>query len=91
MWLAVSPATTFAGEALTTNQPGDSLSFVDLETMKATAEIKIGGKPAGIALSPDKSRAYVTAPDGQELIEVDANARTVKRRIKAALLRVGLD
>ena len=76
------PASTFGGEALTTNQPGDSLSFVDLATMKTVAEIKIGGKPAGIALSPDKTLAYITAPDSQELIEVDAAARTVKRRLK---------
>ncbi len=60
------------GEALTTNQPADSLSFVDLATMKAVAEIKIGGKPAGIALSPDGAKAYVTAPDSKELVEVDA-------------------
>ena len=50
--LALSGAGSAArcGEALTTNQPADSLSFVDLATMKAVAEIKIGGKPAGIAL-----------------------------------------
>ena len=75
------PATTFAGEALTTNQLADSLSFVELATMKAVAEIKIGGKPAGIALSPDKSKAYITAPDGHELIEVDATQRVVTRRL----------
>ena len=77
----IAPAPAVFGEALTTNQPADSLSFVDLETMKAVAEIKIGGKPAGIALSPDKTHAYVTAPDGKELIEIDAVARSVKRRL----------
>ena len=82
MWLAVlSPATTFGGEALTTNQPADTLSFVDLDTMKATAEIKIGGKPAGITLSPDKSIAYIAAPDGKEVIEVDATKKVVMRRL----------
>ncbi len=50
--------------------------------MKEVARIAIGGKPAGIALSPDKSRAYVTAPDGRELIEVDAGKREVLRRLK---------
>ena len=70
-----------SGEALITNQPADSVSIVDLETMKSVAEIKIGGKPAGIALSPDKATAYVTAPDGKELVEVDATSRTVKRRL----------
>lgn len=83
LWLASgAPATRFSGEALTTNQLADSLSFIDLSTMKAVAEIKIGGKPAGIALSPDKSKAYITAPDGQELVEVDAHKREVSRRLK---------
>jgi YVTN family beta-propeller protein len=71
-----------AGEALTTNQPDDSLSFVDLTAMKEVARIKVGGKPAGIALSPDKSRAYITAPDSKELVEVDAVKRIVVRRLK---------
>ncbi len=71
-----------AAEALVTNQPGDSLSFVDLGTMKETARIAIGGKPAGIALSPDKRRAYVAAPDGREVIEVDAEKREILRRLK---------
>ena len=70
-----------AREAIVTNQPADSLSVVDLDTMKSVAEIKIGGKPAGIALSPDKKTAYITAPEAKELIEVDATSRTVKRRL----------
>jgi YVTN family beta-propeller protein len=70
-----------ADEALTTDQPADSLSFVDLATMKEVATIKIGGKPAGIALSPDKKKAYITAPDSRELVEVDAPSRTVTRRL----------
>ncbi len=59
----------------------DSLSIVDLATFKTVAEIKLSGKPAGIAMSPDKTVAYMTAPDGHELIEVDAVARAVKRRL----------
>lgn len=70
-----------AGEAIVTNQPADSVSFVDLDTMKEIARIKAGGKPAGVALSPDKARAYVTAPDSKELIEIDAVSRTVKRSL----------
>ena len=83
VWLAlVVPATSFSGEALTTNQLADSVSLVDLATMKTVAEITTGGKPAGIALSPDKKKAYVTAPDGQELIEIDVAGRQVARRLK---------
>jgi len=71
-----------AGEALITNQLDDSLTVVDTDTMKAIADLKLSGKPAGIALSGDKSRAYVTAPDGKELFEIDAVARTVVRKLK---------
>ncbi len=78
----VAPASAFCAEALITNQPGDSLTVVDSATMQPVAEIKIGGKPAGIALSPDRAMAYITAPDGKELIEVDATQRLVTRRLK---------
>ncbi len=58
------------------------LSVVDLATLKASDPIKIGGKPAGIAISADKKSAYVTAPEGKELIVVDAASRAITRRIK---------
>lgn len=70
-----------AHEAIVTDQPADSVSFVDLDAMKEVGRIDVGGKPAGIALSPDKSTAYVTAPDGKELVEIDAVSRAVKRRL----------
>jgi YVTN family beta-propeller protein len=69
-----------ARTAFTTNQLGDSLSVVDLETLKQVAEIKVGGKPAGIALSPDGTRAYVAAPDSREVVAVDTAKRTVVLR-----------
>lgn len=71
-----------SSEALTTNQPADSLSFVDLETMKTVAELKLSGKPAGIALSPDKKFAYVSAPDGKTLFEIDAQKRVIARTLE---------
>ena len=72
----------FGGEAITTNQPADSLSFVDLDTMTTAGELKLSGKPAGLALSPDKKFAYVTAPDGKMLFEIDAAKRTVARTLE---------
>lgn len=72
----------FGGEAITTNQPADSLSFVDLDTMKTVGELKLSGKPAGVALSPDKTFAYVTAPDGKMLFEIDLKKRTISRTLE---------
>lgn len=69
-----------ASAAYVTNQLGNSLSVVDLAAAKQVAEIPIGGKPAGIALSPDGGRAFVAAPDSREVIAVDTAARTVVQR-----------
>lgn len=77
--LRLAPA--ISGEAITTNQPADSLSFVDLTTMKTAGEVKLSGKPAGIALSPDKTLAYVTAPEGKELFAIDIAKREVVQRL----------
>ena len=69
-------------EAFVTNQNGDSLTIVSLADMKPQAEIPIGGKPAGVAMSPDGRRAYLTSPDSKELVIVDAAAREVTARLK---------
>lgn len=70
-----------AGEAIVTNQLSDSVSVVDTATMKTVGEIKLLGKPAGIALSPEKKIAFVTAPDGKILFEIDIEKRTVLRTL----------
>ena len=73
-----------AHEAIVTNQPGDSVSIIDLDTMKSVAVIQIGGKPAGVAVfsAKDVEKAYITSPDSKELVEVDIVTKSVTRRIK---------
>ncbi len=89
--LGISGASVaFCGEAIVTNQPGDSLSVVDTSTMKVLAEIKLSGKPAGIALSPGKKIAYVTAPDGKTLFAVDLDSRTVTQRLQVGSGPLGI-
>jgi YVTN family beta-propeller protein len=70
----------FSGEAIVSNQLGDSVSIVDLDTMTSVAEIKIGGKPAGVAVSADKKLAYLTSPDSKEVVEIDLTNRLIARR-----------
>ena len=70
-----------AHEAIVTGQPADSICSSILCDERDRADSNAGGKPAGIALSPDKATAYVTAPDGKELIEIDAVSRAIKRRL----------
>ncbi len=87
LWALLAASTGFpavAGpdhEAFITNQIGDSLSVVDLDEMKAVTEVIIGGRPAGIALSPDKAFAYLTAPESKELVVFDTTTRAVTKRI----------
>ena len=50
--------------------------------MTVASEIKIGGKPAGIAVAPGGSRAYVTSPESKEVSIIDANARAVVAKAK---------
>lgn len=71
-----------AREAFVTNQPGDSVTVVDLTTLSAVGEIKVPGRPAGVAVSPDKQWVYVTAPEGKALYVIDARKRTVLKRIE---------
>ncbi len=59
-------------EAFVTNQTDDSLSIVSLADLKVAETLKIGGKPAGIALSADGKQAFLTSPEGKEVVVVDA-------------------
>ena len=80
--------------AYTTNQNSESLSVVavsdDGVPMRLLAEIKVPGKPAGIALSPDQNTIYVTAPEAKELVVIDAATRTVKKRVAVGEGPLGL-
>ena len=58
--------------------------------MKPVAEIAIGGKPAGIAMSPDGRSAFVTSPESKELVVVDAMARKVAGRFKVGEAPLGV-
>lgn len=89
--LAAGPGPAAADEAFVTNQSSEDLSIVVLAAAdglskasglgETVATVPIGGKPAGIALSPDGLRAYVTSPEGPFLTIVDTDARTVERRV----------
>ena len=70
-----------ADEAFVPNQSGDDLTIVELGAMTPGATLPIGGKPAGIAVSQDGARAYVTSPEGHFVSVIDAKARRVLKRI----------
>ena len=71
-------------EAFVTNQEGNSLSVVDVATMKVVSDIKLGGNPAGIALSGDRKLAYVTAPESKEVFVIDTRSARSSAAFRSA-------
>ena len=80
-WLALSllsiAAPAAAQEALVTTQLGNAVEIVDLATKKILHTIPVAGAPAGIALSPDRARAYVTRPEGHGITVIDLASQKV--------------
>ena len=52
-----------------------TVSVIDTATDKVTATFKVGGKPRGIALSPDGKRLYLSDQTANALLVVDAATR----------------
>ena len=70
--LAVQPAQ--AALAWVTNQGDDTVAAVDTATGQVVQTVPVGAKPAGVALSPDGRRIYVTNPEGRSLSVVTRGA-----------------
>ena len=70
--LAAQPAR--AALAWVTNQGDDTVVAVDTATGKVVQTVPVGAKPAGVALSPDGRRIYVTNPEGRSLSVVTRGA-----------------
>ena len=64
-------------EAFVTNQTDDSLSIVRLADLKVAETLKIGGKPAGIAMSADGKQLYVTTGRSKVVLIVDTASNRV--------------
>ena len=71
--MASSPAP--AQEAVVTTQLGNAVEIVDLASKTVLQSIPVPGAPAGIALSPDRRRAYVSRPEGHGVTVIDLDAR----------------
>jgi YVTN family beta-propeller protein len=82
-----------ADEAFITEQGADDVAVVDLATRQVVATIPVRGKPAGIAMSPDGTRAYVTSPEGKFVSVIDTEKRVVLQRffMKDAPLGITID
>ncbi len=91
--LAALPPSARAAEALVTVQGDNAVEVVDLDAAKVVRRIPVSGSPAGIALSPDRSVAYVTRPDLPGLAVIDLKTDTVVQDLKlpGGPLGIGVD
>ena len=76
--------------AYVTNQGSETVSVVDLETLKVVATIPVPGKPAGVAVSLVQDRVYVTCPDAHDVAVIDTKTNTVVARWPAGKGPLGI-
>jgi len=62
------------------NEGSGTISIIDTQTDAVAGEIAIGGKPRGIAISPDGKRLYVSEQKGEHVDVIDtATKKFIKK------------
>jgi YVTN family beta-propeller protein len=79
--LCVAGAAGAAPFAYVPNEKSGTVSVIDTATDGVTATIDTGGKPRGIAVSPDGGTLYVSEQTSSSLLLVDLASRQVRERI----------
>lgn len=70
-----------AGEVWVVNNRSGSVAVFDRLRRRRVTTIQTGERPLGLAFSPDGRSAWVTRPGHNEVVEIDAVARTIVRRL----------
>ena len=60
-----------AGEIWISNEKGNTVSVIDVDTLEVTRTISVGQRPRGIIFSRDYSRVYVCASDDDTVQVID--------------------
>ena len=77
--LLLSSATALAAPfAYVPNEKSGSVSVIDTATGRVTDDLRTGGKPRGIAVSPDGTRLYVSNQEANALQVVDVASKAVR-------------
>jgi YVTN family beta-propeller protein len=77
---AASLPAAAAPMAYASNEGSGTVSKIDTATDKVTATFTVGGKPRGIALSPDGKRLYLSDQTANAVLTVDAASGAVLAR-----------
>ena len=88
--LAGAPALA-APLAYVANEGSGSVSIIDTGSDRTVGEIATGGKPRGMALSPDGRRLYVSEQSQNTLLVVDTRSRKVVQAIELGQSPEGVD
>jgi YVTN family beta-propeller protein len=71
-------------------QDSDLVLAVDTRSQKVVERVKVGRKPAGIAVSPDGKKLYVSSEWGNTISEIDVDSFRVRRTLDAGWGPVGI-
>ncbi|MBF8298444.1 MAG: uncharacterized protein HW395_1101, partial [candidate division NC10 bacterium] len=75
--LAHQPGVRGSQTVYVANEGSDTVSVIDVGSMKVTATIPVGGGPEHVAISPDRSYAFVTCARSKEVWILALPAHTV--------------
>jgi YVTN family beta-propeller protein len=67
-----------------------SVLAIDTRTRRVVAQVKVGSKPRGLAVSPDGKTLYASNSWSDTVSEIDARSLQVRRTLKAGWGPVGL-
>ena len=82
-WLLLAALPAGAATLYVTNTKSNSISVIDTNTFEVVATIPLGrGKPNRVMFHPDGKTAWVVYDKARDLGVVDAEARTLVRRVK---------
>ena len=77
------------GEAWVVNQISDSVSVIDLATMRVTRTILVGDEPADVVFTSKPARAFVSLAIPSRLVSFDPNAASPSFTSTASEARTG--
>lgn len=73
----------YSGYCFVANQQSRSLAVVDLNTFRRWPAIPLDAAPSSVLAHPAGHKAFVLAPQGGVVYEIDAGSRSVSRRVRA--------
>ena len=76
-------AQRFLGYCFVANRDGHTIGVVDLTRFRTRQQIPLDAAPTQVLARPKTTKAYVLAPAGGTVYEIDAGLLTITRRVSA--------